>query len=89
MATPMAYGGSHARGGITATAAGLHHSHSNLGSERHLRPTPQLTEMLDPRPTEPGQGLNLRPHGYQLDLFLLCQTGTPVVTDLKLYVFFQ
>ena len=33
---------------IGATAAGLHHSHSNVGSELHLRATPQLTVMLDP-----------------------------------------
>ena len=29
---------------IGATAAGLHHSHSNMGSEPHLQPTPQLME---------------------------------------------
>ena len=39
-AVPMAYGGSQARGLIVATAAGLHHSHSNARSEPHLRPTP-------------------------------------------------
>ena len=33
---------------IRAVAAGLHHSHSNVGSEPHLRPTPLLTAMLDP-----------------------------------------
>ena len=37
-----AYGGSQARGQIRATAAGLHHSHSNIRSEPLLRPTPQL-----------------------------------------------
>ena len=31
-----AYESSQARGGIGATAAGLHHSHGNSGSERHL-----------------------------------------------------
>ena len=45
---PMAYGGSQARGLIGAAAAGLHHSHSNAGSEPRLPPTPQLTAMLDP-----------------------------------------
>ena len=35
-ATPMAYGVSQARGRIGATAAGLHHSHSNAGSKPHL-----------------------------------------------------
>ena len=43
-----AFGGSQAKGQIGATAAGLHHSHSNVGSEARLRPTPQLTAMLDP-----------------------------------------
>ena len=47
-ATPAVYGGSQARGPIGAVAAGLHHSHSNTTSELHLRPTPQLTAMLDP-----------------------------------------
>ena len=35
-ATPEAYGGSQARGGVGATAAGLHHSHSDARSELHL-----------------------------------------------------
>ncbi|RKM63539.1 hypothetical protein C0984_19550, partial [Clostridioides difficile] len=47
-ATPVAYGGSQARGLIGAIAAGLHHSHSNTGSEPHLQPTPQLTATPDP-----------------------------------------
>ena len=41
-AVPAAYGGSQASGGIGATAAGLHHSHSHVGSKPHLRPPPQL-----------------------------------------------
>ena len=44
---PVSYGISQARGQIGAIAAGLHHSHSNARSKPHLRPTPQLTEMLD------------------------------------------
>jgi len=44
----MAYGGSQARGLIGAVANGLRHSHSNLGSELSLQPTPQLTAMLNP-----------------------------------------
>ena len=44
----MAYGGSQARGQIEAVATSLRHSHSNLGSELHLQPTPQLTAMADP-----------------------------------------
>ena len=47
-AAPMAYGGSQARGPIRVIAAGLYHSHSNLGSEPPLRPTPQLMAMPDP-----------------------------------------
>ena len=39
-AAPLAYGGSQGRGLIRAVATGLHHSHSNMGSE--------LTVMLDP-----------------------------------------
>ena len=44
----MAYGGSQARGLIGAVAAGLRQSHSNVGSEPDLRPTPQLTAMPGP-----------------------------------------
>ena len=45
---PAAYGISQARGRIKATAASLHHSYSNAGSEPCLRPTPQLMARLDP-----------------------------------------
>ena len=38
----QAYGCSQDRGGIRAEAAGLHHSHSILGSKPHPQPTPQL-----------------------------------------------
>ena len=44
----MAYGNSQARGEIEAAAAGLHLSHSNVSSEPHLQPTPQLVAMLNP-----------------------------------------
>ena len=47
-AAPTAHGGSQARGLSRATAASLHHSHSNEGPEPGLRPTPQLTAMPDP-----------------------------------------
>ena len=47
-AKPAAYGSSQARGRIGATAAGLHHSHSNEGSELCLRPTPRIMAMPDP-----------------------------------------
>ena len=61
-APPAAHGGSQARGLIGAVATGLHHSHSNAGSETHLRPTPQLTATPDPEPPEQGQGSNPHPH---------------------------
>ena len=44
------YGSSQARGGIGAAAVGLHHSHSNAGSNPCLWPTPQFTAMLDLNP---------------------------------------
>ena len=47
-AAPAAYDGSQARGLMGAVAAGLHHSHSNAGSEPHLWTTPQLTATPDP-----------------------------------------
>ena len=43
-----AYGGSKARSLIGAVAAGLCHSHNNVGSEPSLRPTPQLRATPDP-----------------------------------------
>jgi len=46
-ASPKAYGGSYARGQIRSVDAGLHHSHSNTGSEPYLQPTPQLMATLD------------------------------------------
>ena len=43
-AAPTAYGSSQARGKIGASAAGLHHSHSNgnARSKLHVQPIPQL-----------------------------------------------
>ena len=46
-AAPVAYGGSQARGPIRAVATSLHQSHSNVGSEPRLQPTPQLTATPD------------------------------------------
>ena len=43
-----ACGDSQARGLVGAVAAGLCHSHSNLGTELNLQPTPQLTAISDP-----------------------------------------
>ena len=47
-AVPTAYGGSQARGVIRAVATGLHQSHSNMGFEPCLQPTPQLSATPDP-----------------------------------------
>ena len=46
-AVPAAYGGPQARSPIGAVATGLRQSHSNMGSEPHLQPTPQLTATPD------------------------------------------
>ena len=49
-AAPMAYGDSQAGGLIGIVAAGLHQSHSNMGSEQGstAKWDPQLTATLDP-----------------------------------------
>ena len=70
-AAPTAYGGSQSRSLIGATATSLRQSHSNARSQLCLQPTPQLMAMPDPQPTEQGQGSNPKPHGSQLDSFLL------------------
>ena len=50
-AAPTAYGvESRLQDQIEATAAALHHSHSNTGSKPHLWHTPQLIAMLIPNP---------------------------------------
>ena len=55
----MAYGVSQTRDLIRATAT----TTETPRSDPHLRPTPQLTSMLDPQPAEQGQGSNPKPHG--------------------------
>ena len=62
-AAPAAYGGSQARDLIGAATAALHQSHSNARSKLHLQPTPQLTAMPHPQPTERGQGSNPQAYG--------------------------
>ena len=47
-AAPVAHGGSQARDRIRVVAAGLRQSHSNVGSDLLLQPTPQLMAMPDP-----------------------------------------
>ena len=72
------YGGSQARGRIGATTASLHHSHSNMGSEPCLQPTPQLTATADPLLTDQGQGSNPQCHVPSQILLFCCATmGTP------------
>ena len=67
----MAHGSSQFRGRIEPAAASLPYSHSNVGSKLHLQPTPQLTAMLDPQPTEQDQGSNPQLHVSLSDSFLL------------------
>ena len=43
-AAPVTYGGSQTRGWIKAVAAGLRHSHSNVGSQLRLQTIPQLSQ---------------------------------------------
>ena len=45
------------------------------GSKLSLQTTPQLMATPDHLFTEQGQGSILHPHGYQLDLFMLCHYG--------------
>ena len=59
-AAPVAYGSSQAKGPTRAVANSLRHS--NVESKSHLWPTPQLTAMPDPQPTDQGQGLNPQPY---------------------------
>ena len=73
--TPMAHGTSEVRGHTRPTAARPCHSHSNAGSELHLRSAAQLMATPDPYPTEWGQGWNLQPDGSQLDSFLRHHDG--------------
>ena len=81
-ATPVASISSLARGLFWATAASIHHSHSNLGSEPLPQPTAQLMAMLDPKPTNWVQGLNLHPHGYWLGSLPLSHDGSSMITIL-------
>ena len=63
-AVPLAYESSQATDQIRAVVASLHDSHSNAESKLPLWTIPQLTAVPDPQPTERGQGVNPRPHGY-------------------------
>ena len=58
-AAPEAHGSSQARGLIGATGAGRSHSHSNVGSELRLPPTPRLTATLHPLTHRARPGIEL------------------------------
>ena len=62
-ATPVAYGGSHARGPIRAVAASLHQSHSNARSEPHFCGYTTAHGNAGSLTTERGQESNPQPHG--------------------------
>ena len=51
------YGRCWVRGWIGAVAGSLHHNHSNVGSEPHLWPIPQITAMPGLWPAEPQRKL--------------------------------
>ena len=63
-ATFTAFGSSQARCQIGAVAAGLCHSHSNLGSEPWSATYTETRGNAGSLTTEQGQGLYLYPHGY-------------------------
>ena len=81
-ATPTAYRGSQARSQMGAAALSLLHSH-NTRSKPHLRPTPELTETPDRKPTERGQGWNPHPHGYESGSLILCHNGNSYFSTYK------
>ena len=66
---PVAHGSSQARGWIRAAAAGPYHSHSNVGSEPHLQPTPPLwqCQILNPRKKARNQTRILMDTGWVLN----------------------
>ena len=73
-----------ARGRIGATAAGLYHSHSNVGSEPHWWPTPQYTATPGSWATERGLGSNPHPHVYQSVHFHWAYEGNSFTHSLVL-----
>ena len=73
-ATPVAYGGSQARGRTGAAATGLHHSQA--GPEPRLQPTPQLTATPDPSATHRSRPA-IKPASSQIPIKFAthCATG--------------
>ena len=86
-ATPMAYGGSQARGLNRASAASLCHRCSNTRSKLKLRPTPssQQCQILNPLSKTKDQTHNLmvlsRIH------FCCAMTEAPILTSLYILLF--
>ena len=76
-ATPAALRGSQARGWISAAAASLHHSHSNEGSEPHLRPIPQLMATLVLNPLSEARDRTCVLLDTRLVCYCWAMTGTP------------
>ena len=94
----MEYGSSQARGQTGAAAAGLHHSHSHMGSELCLRPTLQQAQGRGPLELRLGTdmvfsffflfGLHLQhmesPRlGVESELHLLAYTTATATPDLS------
>lgn len=71
--TCEAHGTSWARGQIRVAAEAYSTATATLDLSRILRPVPQLAAMLDPSPTEGGQGLNPPPQGHYVR-FLTSET---------------
>ena len=82
-AAPAAYESSQARGQIGATAAGLHHSHSNARSELLLWPTPQLTATMDPQPLRKARDWTRALKGTSPVRYCWAMMGTPSFLLLK------
>ena len=83
-AAPEACGSAQSRGQIGATAAGLHHSHSDMGSETPLRPTAQLTATPDPNSLSEARDQTQVPVDTSQVYYPWATTGTPIMDCLKL-----
>ena len=85
-AAPAVYGNSQARGRIGAIAAGLHHSHSNLGYEQCLWPTPQLMQCWILNPVSKARDWTCVLMDPSQIHFFWAMTGTPNSVFLKYYL---
>ena len=79
-ATPVAYGGSQAKGLIGATAAGLRQSHSNTRSEPRLQPTTQLTACRILKPLSEARDRTHNPIVPSQIRFHCAMTGAPTLS---------